>query len=89
MINKIMVKDFMDGYYDVYIFEKEYKYEDVKKAIEDEIKTNEEYNLETISDMLHCKFDVKDAYYFDGLTYNTMMLDVNDLYNNTDKEVIY
>ena len=86
MINKIMVKDFMDGYYDVYIFEKEYKYEDVKKDIEEHIKNNlDEYSLETIGDMLMQKYEVKARYYFDNLTKNTMMLDVNDICNNIYK----
>ena len=86
MINKIMVKDFMDGYYDVYVFNKEYIYEEVKKDIEEHIKNNlDEYSLETIGDMLMQKYEVKAQYYFDNLTKNTMMLDVNDICNNIYK----
>ena len=87
MTNKIMVKDFVDGYYDVYVFNKEYKYEEVKKDIEDHIKNNlDEYTLETIGFMLMEKYDVKAQYYFDNLTSNSMMLDVNDICNNIYKE---
>lgn len=86
MINKIMIKDFADGYYDVYIFNKEYIYEEVKKDIEEHIKNNlDEYSLETIGDMLMQKYEVKAQYYFDNLTKNTMMLDVNDICNNIYK----
>lgn len=85
MINKIMVKDYIDGYYDVYIFEEEYDYKEVKKDIEEHIKNNSDgYTLDTIGDMLMTKYKVKAQYYFDNLTENNMMLDVNDLYNNID-----
>lgn len=66
-LDRVLIYDDMDGYYDVYIFNTLVDEQDIKKVILD-VKTRleGEWTLEDIQNAMKNKFDIKEIILFDN-----------------------
>ena len=66
-VNRILVYDDMDGFFDIYFFNEKVDYEEVKKVIA-EVKTKLycEWTLDDIREEIKKRFNVKEIILFDN-----------------------
>lgn len=81
MVDRILVYDSMDGFYDCYLFNGYVKYEEVEKTI---LKVKEEkegeWTLDDIREEIRKQFDVKEVILFDDTGFGSCgTIEVNEV----------
>lgn len=66
LIKKLMIRDTSDGFYDIYIFEKEVEKKDIEETISLVKKQKEgEWTLDDITNAIKAIFPIKEVIIFD------------------------
>lgn len=81
MVDRILIYDNMDGYFDAYFFNTKVDYEEVEKTVlEVKEKLEGEWTLDDIRTEISNKFDVKEVILFDDTGFaNCGTIEVNNL----------